>query len=94
MDSTDDHWCGEWKSKEKQKREPAFVPPTVDEVISYCMERENDVNACVFVDHYQARNWMLGKTKMKDWKAAVRTWEKPQDNHAVKSDKVDQYLEK
>ena len=53
-----------------------FVPPTVDEVQAYCNERGNRVNPEAFVDFYSAKGWMVGKNKMKDWKAAVRTWEK------------------
>lgn len=53
-----------------------FVPPTVDEVREYCLARKNGIDPQEFVDYYAARGWMLGKAKMKDWKAAVRTWEK------------------
>lgn len=53
-----------------------FIPPTVEEVEAYCFERANRVNAEQFVDFYSAKGWMLGKNKMKDWKAAVRTWER------------------
>ena len=60
----------------KQKKSKAFRPPTVDEVAAYCSERMNNVNAEQFVDFYSAKGWMLGKNKMKDWKAAVRTWER------------------
>ena len=52
-----------------------FSPPTVDEVREYCQERNNGIDADAFVDFYVARGWMIGKTHMKDWKAAVRTWE-------------------
>ncbi len=53
-----------------------FVPPTVDEVDDYCVERNNSVDAEKFVDYYETRGWMLGKSKMVSWQAAVRTWEK------------------
>ena len=53
-----------------------FKPPNLDEVAAYCKERNNGINAEAFIDYYAARNWMLGKVKMKDWKAAVRTWER------------------
>lgn len=56
-----------------------FIPPTTEEVKKYCTERKNDVNAERFVDFYEAKGWMLGKNRMKDWKAAVRTWEKNSD---------------
>lgn len=52
-----------------------FVPPTVDEVRAYCQERGNMVDPQRFVDYYSSNGWMVGKNKMKDWKAAVRTWE-------------------
>ena len=56
---------------------PRFRPPTVEEVRTYCEERCNRVDAQRFVDHYTANGWKIGgKAAMKDWKAAVRTWEK------------------
>lgn len=57
-------------------RAARFTPPTVDEVRDYCRERGNTVNAECFVDFYTAKGWKVGKSPMKDWKAAVRTWEK------------------
>jgi uncharacterized protein YdaU (DUF1376 family) len=59
---------------EKQKR-PRFIEPSVEEVRSYCQERGNTIDPQKFVDHYSANGWMRGKTKIKDWKACVRTWE-------------------
>ena len=53
-----------------------FVPPTEDEVALYCLERRNHVNAQKFVDYYSSNGWKVGRNPMKDWKAAVRTWEK------------------
>lgn len=53
-----------------------FVPPTVEEVRLYCLERGNGIDPQSFVDHYKARGWKYnGNVPMKDWKAAVRTWE-------------------
>jgi len=52
-----------------------FTPPSVDEVSDYCNQRNNLVDAETFIDFYQAKGWMVGKNKMKDWKACVRTWE-------------------
>lgn len=60
----------------RKKKTTRFTPPTVEEVRAYCMERGNNVNAETFVDFYTAKGWVVGKNKMKDWKAAVRTWEK------------------
>ena len=53
-----------------------FVPPTVEDVQTYIQEKEYHVDAERFVDFYQAKNWMIGKNKMVDWKAAVRNWAK------------------
>jgi len=53
-----------------------FVPPTLEEVQDYCNERCNNVDAEKFINHYTSNGWMVGRNKMKDWKAAVRTWEK------------------
>ena len=53
-----------------------FTPPTADEVRQYCAERRNGVDAERFVSYYTANGWMVGKNPMKDWRAAVRTWER------------------
>lgn len=61
---------------EKPKPKKRFVPPTVEEVAAYCAERHNRINAQHFVDFYTANGWTQGKGKpIKDWRAAVRTWE-------------------
>lgn len=62
----------------KERRESAkrFTPPTVEEVSSYCEERKNRVDPERFVDFYTSVGWKVGNKPMKDWKAAVRTWEK------------------
>jgi hypothetical protein len=52
-----------------------FSKPTLDQVQEYCTERNNAVNPQRFIDFYESKGWMVGKTKMKDWKAAVRNWE-------------------
>ncbi|MBQ1209155.1 MAG: hypothetical protein IIX64_01635 [Bacteroidales bacterium] len=66
-----------------------FIPPTVDEVQAYCEERKNGVDPQRFVDHYTANGWMVGKNKMKDWEAAVRTWEKNSDSKESLGDGID-----
>ena len=53
-----------------------FKPPTLEEVQAYCDERCNSVDAQRFIDYYTANGWKVGKNSMKDWKAAVRTWER------------------
>lgn len=52
-----------------------FTKPTLEEVKNYCEERNNGINPEHFIDFYESKNWMIGKNKMKDWKAAIRTWE-------------------
>lgn len=64
-----------------------FTPPTVEEVQEYCFERGNAVDAQSFVDFYTSKGWYVGKTKMKDWKASVRTWEKNQ-RQKIKNQKM------
>lgn len=64
------------KDKEKDTRDKRFKPPTVEEVRAYCKERRNKVNAEHFVDYYEANGWRVGKNPMRDWKAAIRTWER------------------
>ncbi|MBM6914034.1 hypothetical protein H6B33_01270 [Gemmiger formicilis] len=60
---------------DKPPKTRAFVPPSVEEVRAYCLERGNNIDPQYFVDYYEARGWMIGKNKMKDWRAAMRTWE-------------------
>lgn len=62
-----------------QKRS-RFVPPSVSDVTEYCLSRNNSVSPQAFCDFYSAKGWMIGKNKMKDWKAAVRTWEKSENS--------------
>lgn len=62
--------------REKRQASPRFVKPSVEEVREYCAARGNSVDAEEFVDFYESKGWMIGKSPMKDWKAAVRTWEK------------------
>lgn len=53
-----------------------FKKPILDEVKNYCILRKNNIDAEAFIDFYESKNWMVGKNKMKDWKACVRTWER------------------
>lgn len=69
-DSIDNNMCS-LKGTNK-----TFTPPTLEEVSQYCEERHNGIDAQHFIDFYQAKGWMIGKNKMKDWKASVRTWER------------------
>lgn len=61
--------------KERESKSRAFTPPSLDEVRAYCSERNNNVDPQRFIDFYESKGWFVGKNKMKDWKAAIRTWE-------------------
>lgn len=62
--------------REYRAREKLGAPPTLEEVAAYCKERGTSIDPQKWFDHYTSNGWMVGRTKMKDWKAAVRTWEK------------------
>lgn len=62
--------------KERGKRTAPFIPPCLNDVSEYCKERKNGMDAQLFLDHYTSNGWMVGKNKMRNWKASVRTWEK------------------
>lgn len=64
------------KAEVKRKR---FTPPGVEEVQAYCQERNNGIDAQSFCDFYESKGWVIGKSPMKDWRAAVRTWERGRD---------------
>lgn len=68
-------------------REARFTPPSIEEVATYCRERGNGVDASRFVDFYSSKGWMVGKSRMKDWKAAVRNWERSRDEKATPAKK-------
>lgn len=76
ISSYEDIGAGKPASPRAQKKS-GFVPPGVDEVRAYCRERQNGIDPEQFVDHYNANGWKVGgRAPMKDWKAAVRTWER------------------
>lgn len=53
-----------------------FIKPTIEDIRLYCKERNNNIDAEYFYNHYESNGWMVGKTKMKDWKACIRKWER------------------
>ena len=59
-----------------------FVPPTPEEVNAYCRERNNGIDGSEFCDFYTSKGWKVGKNPMKDWEAAVRTWERSRQQTA------------
>lgn len=72
----------EERKKVAQKKE-IFKPPTVQEVQDYCNERQNEIQAYTFVNFYQSKGWKVGNQPMKDWKAAVRTWEQKNKQNGI-----------
>jgi len=77
------------ESKVKEKKQTSsFVLPLLTEVKAYCKERNNNIDSETFIDFYSSKGWMIGKNKMKDWKAAVRTWEKSSTNSSGRSPKL------
>ena len=76
------------RTREGEKR-TYFTPPTIEEVREYCRSRNNNVDPEQFYDFYESKGWMIGKNRMKDWKAAVRTWERDR-NRASQSAKTNE----
>lgn len=76
LTSIEENSIEEYRTEQKAaKKNVRFSPPNVDDVSSYCKERNNLVDPQSFVDFYSSKGWLVGNAKMKDWKAAVRTWE-------------------
>lgn len=74
------------KNVKNEQNVKKFIKPTIDEVQAYCVERNNGIDAQRFVDFYESKGWMVGRSKMKDWKAAIRTWEQNNKKGAKGSD--------
>ena len=71
------------------KRGKKFIKPTIEQIQEYCLERSNGVNAEAFYDFYESKDWYVGKNKMKDWKACIRTWEQRKKEEKKKSTDFD-----
>lgn len=80
------------QKQKKESKSSRFTPPSLEDVQAYCLERKNGVNAGKWMDHYLRNGWRVGRapgSPMKDWKAAVRTWESdavPPQSKAVEQD--------
>ena len=79
------------KEKEVIKPQKRFVKPTIEDVQAYCKERNNGVDAQRWYYYYSSNGWKVGKNPMKDWKAAVRTWERSDSNGKPKSNSFTPY---
>lgn len=61
--------------KKEIYKERKFEKPTIEEVRKYCEKRNNEIDPQKFIDFYESKGWLVGKSPMKDWKACIRTWE-------------------
>jgi len=75
-------------NKEIKIKNKYFKKPKIEEVVNYCLERKNNIDAEAFYDFYESKDWMVGKSKMKDWKAAIRNWERREKNNPKKMSKL------
>ena len=70
--------------KIKKEKEPKFQKPSLEDLKKYCHDRNKGVDPDKFWNYYEANGWKIGKNPMKNWQAAVRTWEKNSQNQEVK----------
>jgi hypothetical protein len=80
------------ETNNKETNSKKFVPPTFNDVLEYCMQNNLEVDGYKFINFYESKGWMVGKNKMKDWKAAVRTWVKPKQEQVI--DPLVEYVNK
>jgi uncharacterized protein YdaU (DUF1376 family) len=83
-EAAEQRWKKEKQKPNKNPRKPKetqsvidnkSIPPSIDSIRDYCNERMNNIDPQRFFDFYQSKGWLVGKSKMKDWKAALRNWE-------------------
>jgi bacterioferritin (cytochrome b1) len=72
------------RRREERKGKDINIIPSLEEIAAYCLERKNSVNPDIFFNFYESKDWMIGKNKMKNWKAAIHTWEKNDSNKQEK----------
>ncbi|MCQ2771086.1 MAG: replisome organizer [Clostridia bacterium] len=75
------------EEKNIEKKSSRFTPPTLEEVTNFCKENNYSIVPEKFIYHYESNGWMVGKTKMKSWKAAVRYWARTELPTKTKSNK-------
>ena len=80
------------KNKEIKIINKLFTIPKISEVESYCLERKNNIEAESFINFYDSKGWMVGKNKMKDWRACIRTWEMREKKKPMKTSKIDSQI--
>ena len=77
------------KDKNNNKSLTRFIPPSVDEVREYCQSRNNGIDPETFVNFYESKGWLIGKNRMKDFRAAIRTWERKRKGEGAQPDARD-----
>lgn len=75
----------------QRKPREKFQKPTVEEIKIYCSERKNNINPEQFYNFYESKGWVVGKTPMKNWKAAIGTWEQKDKKQGDNYDPNDKY---
>jgi DNA-binding transcriptional MerR regulator len=75
-------------TNKNDKNEKKFIVPTFNDVLEYCMQNNLDVDGVKFINFYESKGWMVGKNKMKDWKAAIRTWVKPKQQVEISPEEL------
>lgn len=70
-------------NKKDKKERSVFMPPSFTEILEYCAQNSIQVDANKFINFYESKGWMVGKNKMKDWKAAIRNWSKPTQQEMI-----------
>jgi len=80
------------KNKEIRIINKLFTIPMISEVENYCLERKNTIEAESFINFYDSKGWMVGKNKMKDWRACIRTWEMREKKKPMKTSKIDSQI--
>jgi hypothetical protein len=83
---TDTDTDSEQIQKKEKNVKKNFIRPTSEELLKYILDNKYSVDPDSFLDYYETRGWMLGKVKMKNWQAAVRTWERNNKNKPNKEE--------
>lgn len=80
--------------KESKKVKNVFAPPTSSDLATYCKDQNLDIDNTRFIDFYESKGWMVGKNKMKDWKAAARNWARNNKKEEKNSNGIDEWYER
>lgn len=76
------------EEEEQEEKRKVFIKPTIQEVQEYMQEIKYNGDAEYFINYYQSKGWVVGKSKMKDWKSAVQTWKRNDKTFSNKSEEL------